>query len=763
MAEKCFPTPQSLRELGVDAEAWGRFINGGIGETNLNRVGVDIETLLTWRERVMDLFQEFLLKSGYQDMGEYVAGLELTARNQMFRKDGELYRASAALDLPYTLTGDWAQEKDLFVAIGDAALRQEISSYLGAGMSGFSHSVDYQDGTVGAHAQQWVSVKDAPFNAVGDGVADDTEAILAALKTGKTVFCPKGIYRISDLLYTVAEGQSIWGEGPNLTKIINDVNDNPLFCFGDPRNDAGGTDWAGVARLTLEGNLSGNTLWGIFNPVGSFVAGAPYRTGQVEGVSTSPDNVYYGKWPWPVTDWKTSARGCWVDNVTVTRVRGGHAMHVSCWGFSASKVRLWSGKQGLRNSGAANNNRFESLYISGMENEGLLHPNTDLSIPTATTYQNLIVQQCGLDATGRGSIAFLKGQATYVTGLYLERNNEKGGSTDVFIAVNEIGCHLGSVRHTTDTDTPLPVIIRTEGSGTSIGSVVYGKNIAKVIHVTGTDVRTETRIEGPIRPVGSNTAADGVVVDDSTGKRTSSFLPEVAGMAGLWLDAWTRLYKAPGKRAIRQSVSTATEIALESHGSVRIVLDAGNNSTGQGLYIDHNGLDGAGENLITLSASNGSLAPGKSGTQSLGTPVMPWNIVYAVGGVVNPSDSRKKQQIRSLSDAEIRVARSIQFRAYKLNQEVEQMGDAAPTRFGVIAQEVVDAFSAQGLDALSYGVVAHESWLEVQEERNASGAVVRPYRAAGDSFLVNYGELASFILSAHQDIASRVDALEAKR
>src|SRR5699024_10799942 len=81
----------------------------------------------TWWGMEQD-FQQFLLDSGYQNIGDYGQGLEITARNQIFWRDGELYRAGAALELPYTTTGDWGEEESLFVAVGDAALRQELAN-----------------------------------------------------------------------------------------------------------------------------------------------------------------------------------------------------------------------------------------------------------------------------------------------------------------------------------------------------------------------------------------------------------------------------------------------------------------------------------------------------------------------------------------------------------------------------------------------------------------------------------------------------------
>lgn len=115
-----------------------------------------------------ETFQQFLLSSGYQDLGDYAAGLQITSRNQIFRKDGELYRAGAALDLPYTLTGAWAAEGPNFVSVGDAALRQEIAQPSGSMMVGFQ-----QEGggslyrTAQDKMRDRVSVKD--FGAIGDG------------------------------------------------------------------------------------------------------------------------------------------------------------------------------------------------------------------------------------------------------------------------------------------------------------------------------------------------------------------------------------------------------------------------------------------------------------------------------------------------------------------------------------------------------------------------------------------------------------------
>lgn len=74
-------------------------------------------------------FAAFLLSSGFQYLGEYDAGpLTVTARNQVFRKNGELWSASASLSLPYTTVNNWAVDQPKFVSRGDAVLRQDLAS-----------------------------------------------------------------------------------------------------------------------------------------------------------------------------------------------------------------------------------------------------------------------------------------------------------------------------------------------------------------------------------------------------------------------------------------------------------------------------------------------------------------------------------------------------------------------------------------------------------------------------------------------------------
>ena len=73
-----------------------------------------------------------------------------------------------------------------------------------------------------------VNARNAPFNAAGDGVTDDTSAIRKAIKAcpaGQAVLLPEGTYRISGTL-SISKGIVVRGEGPDKTRIIQYASDH---------------------------------------------------------------------------------------------------------------------------------------------------------------------------------------------------------------------------------------------------------------------------------------------------------------------------------------------------------------------------------------------------------------------------------------------------------------------------------------------------------------------------------------------------------
>lgn len=107
-----------------------------------------------------------------------------------------------------------------------------------------------------------------------------------------------------------------------------------------------------------------------------------------------------------------------------------------------------------------------------------------------------------------------------------------------------------------------------------------------------------------------------------------------------------------------------------------------------------------------------SWRPFADASYSLGTGPQRWTAVYAVNGTIQTSDGNEKQQIEELSAAELAVAKRIKglIRKFKFNDSVAEKGDGARIHVGVIAQDVRDAFLAEGLDPYKYGLFCSDTW-----------------------------------------------------
>ncbi|HGW2956404.1 TPA: hypothetical protein ACNP37_005148, partial [Raoultella ornithinolytica] len=104
-----------------------------LGKTRRSFFGMEsaFVTQLTSQE---SRFNTFIQSSGYQIVGDYTAGpLTLTEYNQLIRYNNELYKLTAATDIPFTTAGNtdetWTStDAAHFVSVGDAALRQNLGS-----------------------------------------------------------------------------------------------------------------------------------------------------------------------------------------------------------------------------------------------------------------------------------------------------------------------------------------------------------------------------------------------------------------------------------------------------------------------------------------------------------------------------------------------------------------------------------------------------------------------------------------------------------
>ncbi|MDB4726307.1 tail fiber domain-containing protein [bacterium] len=141
-------------------------------------------------------------------------------------------------------------------------------------------------------------------------------------------------------------------------------------------------------------------------------------------------------------------------------------------------------------------------------------------------------------------------------------------------------------------------------------------------------------------------------------------------------------------------------------------------------------MSGLGTNNVIPCTSAGV---GTNGVTDLGGNSNRFDDVYA-SGTIYDSDRNLKQEIEELSEAELRVATACKglIRKYRWIKRVEEKGDDARIHVGIIAQELRDAFTAEGLDAGRYGMFISNTWWETNEEVAAVEAVDAVYETETD-------------------------------
>jgi hypothetical protein len=133
---------------------------------------------------------------------------------------------------------------------------------------------------------------------------------------------------------------------------------------------------------------------------------------------------------------------------------------------------------------------------------------------------------------------------------------------------------------------------------------------------------------------------------------------------------------------------------------------------------------------------------------SLGSAARLWSEVFAGVGTINTSDQNSKQQIADLDAAELAVAARIKglVKKFKFNNAVEAKGDAARIHVGVIAQDVEQAFVAEGLDPRAYSLFCEDTiYVDadgVEHDEPADG------RTETKKLGVRYTELLAFVIAA---------------
>ena len=162
----------------------------------------------------------------------------------------------------------------------------------------------------------------------------------------------------------------------------------------------------------------------------------------------------------------------------------------------------------------------------------------------------------------------------------------------------------------------------------------------------------------------------------------------------------------------------------------------------QVLNGDNLAIIGSKSNHAGIQFGTHSIVPMEAGADSdgdidLGSSSARFEDIFATNGTIQTSDRNEKQDIEDLSDAEKRVAVAAKglMKKYRWKSAVAEKGDDARIHVGIMAQDLQEAFTAEGLDASRYAMWCSDTWTDVDVyEQTRLG--------------VRYNELLAFVIAA---------------
>jgi hypothetical protein len=187
------------------------------------------------------------------------------------------------------------------------------------------------------------------------------------------------------------------------------------------------------------------------------------------------------------------------------------------------------------------------------------------------------------------------------------------------------------------------------------------------------------------------------------------------------------------------------------------------NTLTEGFYLGWNGRTGTSTKSAFYpgAVSKGGINRGCDlGANSSGNR---WDDIYALNTTISTSDRKLKQDIAELNDAEKATAVACKglIRKYRLKAAVEEKGENARIHIGVIAQDIVAAFEANGLDPFRYSLLCstteyknpnYTSEVNVDTKQLVNGAEYSDSPKDGwieeTTLSIRYEELLAFIISA---------------
>ena len=551
------------------------------------------------------------------------------------------------------------------------------------------------------------------FGAVVDGVTDDITAINAAFAAGNRVVLSAGTYATTVTL-TLTDNQSLILEAG--AKILSSagtvvhVHGEYITVMGEGKDSVIQTSQASPLGVVLVGHSSIADTDAIqynvvqnLRIVGADAYGAAsaltddYTVGLMVFNSqawNSGGYVYYNSFSdLMIQDTKetivltATVNANFFNNILIWRA-GQAGIHI----FSPYSTDTWGTRYGYNwNTATLNSPASENLFSNIFVDTSLSAYKTLNPAYASETYgdgQAYSTEGACLRITGHSSLCGF-------TNFMLEPGSDVSGNSPVLVNALEID--------TAVTDTYIQGAFNVSGLGTTNAGVgVTYKNGA------GGDTLSDNLRLGNIYKIQlmDNGLVGAPAVYDRDSVTTGIFLPSVGSMA--FSSVGIEKFRYGPNGVLIGTVSSSGSYVLELGGSAYVNGDLRLKSTYPIADVSYN----------------------------LGTASFRWNNIYTVNAVIVGSDREYKESINELLKSEIAVAKACKklMRKYKLKESIARKGNEARWHIGIIAQDLEDAFAAEGLDAGEYGMFVCNTWWEADVDYEAI-APVEPVRDQFDELI----------------------------
>jgi hypothetical protein len=601
--------------------------------------------------------------------------------------------------------------------------------------------------TVQAKLRESVSVLD--FGAVGDGVTDDTAAIQAALDSLTTtlrVYFPRGTYKISSTLL-VGSQRFLYGENNAIdtTQLGNTANGTCIFPVAgftdylmaqkaEYLNPGSDTFWHNtkIENIYFRGNVADNRVSKGIN-CGSFGINSHlkdvYLINLDVGLRVGSSSLLY-----------SGQYSCSMDGIGVVNCNQGVRFENTYYSAGINNfvaeicnipVYLYHTKQEFHLAiDQIHGEGFElgTSFVLMDDCEGSFVDLRNATIATVTAPSNYELIRVNNTTVGHPTVK-VKLSGVFLTGAttqYYLNDTYRGVqyTKDIF---NEPYVHLSYGSQTM------------HNADGGYGTVVEGRSFKRTALLP------------------NSTDAGKYVIESSTNDKAHCFGQFDGGIAaGVQIVKAGSPYTPYGQF---RSISSLTEFNLFNTAGVfsPTVQITGGFIAQTGVAFEAGTREASGNTNLWAGGApkfrveaSGSIRPYNDNVWTCGTASGRWALIYAGSGTINTSDSREKQQIEILSDAERRVAIKVKglLRKFKFNDSVAAKGELARTHFGVMAQDVKLAFESEGLDPFKYAMLCYDEWPEQEAMVDANGVVTEPAVEAGNRYGVRYEELLAFVVAA---------------